>query len=233
MKAAVILLKNLVLLLSVVIINNWHISSGSPCYRLDFACPIIGVTRPRPWYILPFQEGLVFIFKNRLYLSNFSCLQIAASGWAFCAMFHHMKKKKKNSFMLCCFFNMKRFACVCFYSLQPFKIGRGRLLGLLKDLSAAGIEPDLSGSQKGWTIVSRASKSFPRAGIASWMAGVRHVSCLEICKAIIRSLGTEDVSWNNIWQKCTTLINNLLLGKLLSRLTTQEFIVYEYFKKCS
>lgn len=73
-----------------------------------------------------------------------------------------------------------------FFYLQPFKIGRGRLLGLLKDLSAAGIEPDLSGSQKGWTVVSRASKSFLRAGIASWMDFVRHVS-LEICKAIILS----------------------------------------------
>lgn len=73
-----------------------------------------------------------------------------------------------------------------FFYLQPFKIGRGRLLGLLKDLSAAGIEPDLSGSQKGWTVVSRASKSFLRAGIAFWMDCVRHVS-LEICKAIILS----------------------------------------------
>lgn len=83
---------------------------------------------------------------------------------------------------------------MCFYYLQPFKIGRGRLLGLLKDLSAAGIEPDLSGSQKGWTVVSRASKSFLRAGIASWMDCVRHASCLEICKAIILTLSAEDVS---------------------------------------
>lgn len=106
-------------------------------------------------------------------------------------MFHHIKKKKTHLFHAAVFFNMKKFGCVCFYYLQPFKIGRGRLLGLLKDLSAAGIEPDLSGSQKAWAVVSRASKSFLRAGIASWMGCVRHVSCLEICKAIILTLSVQ------------------------------------------
>lgn len=110
----------------------------------------------------------------------------------FCAMFHHILKK--ISFHAAVFFNMKKFSCVCFYYLQPFKIGRGRLLGLLKELSAAGIEPDLSGSQKSWTVVSRVSKSFLRAGITSWMDCVRHVSCLEICKAIILTLSAKDMS---------------------------------------
>lgn len=88
-------------------------------------------------------------------------------GLFLCNVPSHLKKK--NLFHAAAFFNMKKFGCVCFYYLQPFKIGRGGLLGLLKDLSAAGIEPDLSGSQKGWTVGSRASKSFLKVGIASWM----------------------------------------------------------------
>jgi len=131
---------------------------------------------------------------------------------------------------------MKKFGCVCFYYLQPFKTGRGRLLGLLKDLSAAGIEPDLSGNQKGWTVLSRASKSFLRAGIASWMDFVRYVCCLKICKAIILIFSVQKMQVEITWQKCTTLPNNLLFGKLVSLLTTEEFIVYEYCKivlKCS
>lgn len=141
--------------------------------------------------------------------------------------------KKKYIFHAAAFFNMKKFGCVCFYYLQPFKIGRGGLLGLLKDLSAAGIEPDLSGSQKGWTVGSRASKSFLKVGIASWMDCIRHVSCLEILQSNYSdSLSAKDVSWNNIWQKCTTLPDNLMHGKLLSILTTAEFVVYGYFKNC-
>lgn len=103
------------------------------------------------------------------------------------------------------FLDMHRFGFVCFYSFQPFKIGRGKLLGLLKDLSAAEIEPDLSGSHQGSTVVSRASKSFPRAGIASWMAGVRHVSCLEICKVIILSLSAKmwvEITYGRNLQLC-------------------------------